>query len=152
MVNHAILVGNVGGEVEIHTFDNGDKKATFSLATSETYKTRDGEKKTTTEWHNIVCYRGLATLAENWIGVGSQLFVDGKIHYRSYTDKDGNKRGTTDIVAENIRLLSSKDGAAKSTENRQNEGTGKAKTGSDQSLPDPDNVREVAEEDSDLPF
>jgi single-strand DNA-binding protein len=151
MVNKVFLVGNVGKEAEVFTFDNGDKKATFSLATSETFKTKDGEKKTNTEWHTIVCYRGLATLAENWIGAGSQLFVEGKITYRSYQDKDGNRRGTTEIVAENIRLLGSKGGSAKSPENGQNEPIGKVITGSDQSLPQPDNVRPMSGTE-DLPF
>ena len=151
MVNKVFLIGNVGSDPEVRTLDNGSMVANFSLATSETYKDKSGETVTNTAWHNIVAWKHLADLADNYIRKGRQLFIEGKITYRTYTDKDGNKRGTTDIVAENIRLLGSKDGAAKSTENRQNEGAGRSTSGSGPELPEPDNVRTVEETD-DLPF
>jgi len=107
-VNKVILIGHVGKDPEIHSFDNGTKKASFSLATSETYKTKDGEQKTETQWHTVVCFRSLADLVEKWITKGKQLYVEGKVTYRTYEDKDGNRRGTTEILAENIRFIGGK--------------------------------------------
>jgi single stranded DNA-binding protein len=88
--NKVILVGNVGKDPEIRRFEN-NIKASFSLATSETYTPKGGDRVTQTEWHNIVAWRRLAELAENYIRKGSQILVEGKLRYRSYDDRDGNK-------------------------------------------------------------
>ncbi|MFA5218956.1 MAG: single-stranded DNA-binding protein [Bacteroidales bacterium] len=104
-VNKVILVGNVGKDPEIRHLENNLVLARFSLATSETYKNRNGEMVTNTEWHNIVAWRQLAELAERFIRKGRQLYVEGKITTRQWDDKEGNKRYTTEIVADNIRLL-----------------------------------------------
>ena len=104
-VNKVILVGNVGKDPEIRHLENNLVLARFSLATSETYKNRNGEMVTNTEWHNIVAWRQLAELAERFIKKGRQLYVEGKITTRQWDDKEGNKRYTTEIVADNIRLL-----------------------------------------------
>ncbi len=102
--NKVILVGNVGKDPEIRRFDT-TVKASFSLATSETYTPRGGEKVTQTEWHNIVAWRRLAELAENYIRKGSQILVEGKLRYRSYDDRDGNKRYVVEVEADMIQLL-----------------------------------------------
>lgn len=104
-VNKVILIGNAGKDPEVRYLDNGATVANFSLATSETYNNKNGERITNTEWHNIVMWRGLAQVAEKYIKKGSQLYIEGKIRSRSYDDKDGNKRFITEIVADNLTLL-----------------------------------------------
>ena len=105
--NKVILVGNVGKDPEIRRFES-NIKASFSLATSETYTPRGGEKVTQTEWHNIVAWRRLAELSENYIHKGSQILVEGKLRYRSYDDRDGNKKYIVEIEADMIQLLGRK--------------------------------------------
>jgi single-strand DNA-binding protein len=104
-VNKVILVGNLGKDPEAITFDNGVKKVSFSLATSESYKDKEGNKIDQTEWHNIVLWRGLADVAEKYLIKGSQVYIEGKIRTRSWDDKDGNKRYTTEINADNLIML-----------------------------------------------
>jgi len=105
--NKVILIGNVGKDPEIRRFEN-NIKASFSLATSETYTPKGGEKVTQTEWHNIVAWRRLAELSENYIKKGSQILVEGKLRYRSYDDRDGNKRYIVEVEADTIQLLGRK--------------------------------------------
>ncbi len=105
--NKVILVGNVGKDPEIRRFEN-NIKASFSLATSETYTPKGGDKVTQTEWHNIVAWRRLAELAENYIRKGSQILIEGKLRYRSYDDRDGNKKYVVEVEAEVIQLLGRK--------------------------------------------
>ncbi len=109
-VNKVILIGNVGKDPEIrHIESNNVSVAKFPLATSETYKNKNGEKVTNTEWHNVVMWRYLADFAEKHIKKGTQIFVEGKITSRSYDDKDGNKRYITEIIVDNVRLLGRRD-------------------------------------------
>lgn len=96
-VNKATLLGNVGKDPEIRTFDNGNKVANFSLATSEKYTKKDGEKVENTEWHNVSVFGKLADIVETWVKKGQQLYIEGKIKTRSY-EKDGEKRYVTEIV------------------------------------------------------
>ncbi len=110
-VNKVILVGNVGKDPEVRHLDQGVAVANFPLATSESYTSKSGEKITTTEWHNIVAWRGLANLAEKYIVKGRQLFIEGRIRSRSYDDKDGVKRYITEIYADTIQLLGKRDDA-----------------------------------------
>lgn len=105
MINKVILVGHVGRDPEIRHLDNNLTVARFSLATSETYKNKNGEKITNTDWHNIVVWRGLADVAERFVKKGSLICVEGKIRNRSWDDKDGNKRYTTEIDCDNFQLL-----------------------------------------------
>ncbi len=114
-INKVILVGNVGQDPEVKHLDNNVGLARFSLATSETYVAKNGEKVTTTEWHNIVLWRGLADLAEKYIRKGKQIYVEGRIRTRSWDDKDGNKRYTTEIYGDVVRLLSGREGASQDT-------------------------------------
>lgn len=107
-VNKVILIGNVGKDPDIRYLDSGVAIARFPLATSETYKNREGEKITTTEWHNIVLWRALAEVAEKFVKKGSQLFIEGRIRTRSYDDKDGNKKYVTEIVADTMQMLGKK--------------------------------------------
>lgn len=104
-INKVILVGNLGKDPEVRTLENGSKVANFTLATSETYKGRDGQRVTTTEWHNIVLWRGLAEIAEQFLKKGNQVYIEGKIKSRTWDDKDGNKRYTTEIQGDNLTML-----------------------------------------------
>ena len=107
-INKVILVGNVGKDPEIRTMESGVKKASFTLATSENFKNRAGEKETRTEWHNIVIWRNLADVVEKYVKKGSQLYLEGKITTRSYDDKDKVKRYITEIVVDNMQMLGKK--------------------------------------------
>ncbi len=104
-VNKVILVGNVGKDPETRYLEGGTVVSRFPMATSEVYKNRAGEKIENTEWHNIVAWRGLAEIVEKYVKKGSQLYIEGRIKNRSYTDKEGNTRYTTDIVADNMQML-----------------------------------------------
>lgn len=105
-VNQVTLIGNIGKDPEIRTLDNGVKVATFSLATSTGgFKKQDGtDVPEKTSWHNVVCWRGLADLAEKFVKKGDKLTVFGSISYREY-EKDGVKRYATDIIAYDIVLM-----------------------------------------------
>ena len=105
MVNKVVLIGNAGKDPEVRYLDNDTAVASFSLATSESYKDKNGEWQTKTEWHNIVVWRNTAKYVESRLKKGMQVYVEGKITTRSWDDKDGNKRYTTEIVANTIKLL-----------------------------------------------
>jgi len=107
-VNKVILVGNVGKDPEVRHLDSGVAVTTFPLATSETYRNKEGQKVTNTEWHNVVLWRGLAEVAEKYVKKGNPLYIEGKIRTRSWDDKDGNKRYTTEVIADNMQMLGSK--------------------------------------------
>lgn len=104
-INKAILVGNVGNDPEVRYLDSGTPVANFRLATSENYTNKNGERVSQTEWHSIVVWRGLAEVVEKYVKKGSQLYIEGRIRTRSWDDRDGNKRYTTEIVADNLQML-----------------------------------------------
>ncbi|MEG0518807.1 MAG: single-stranded DNA-binding protein [Bacteroidales bacterium] len=103
--NKVLLIGNVGKDPEVRHLESGSAVASFTLATTERFKDKNGALADQTEWHNIVCWRNLAELVEKYVTKGTQLFIEGKIRSRSWTDKEGQKRYTTEIIADNIRLL-----------------------------------------------
>ena len=109
-INKVILVGNVGKDPVVRYFDKGVAKATFPLATSESYSNQQGENVTSTEWHNIVLWRSLAEVAEKTVKKGSQVYIVGKIKTRSYVDKDGNNKYITEIVGDTMLVLEKKQG------------------------------------------
>ena len=104
-VNKVILVGNLGQDPEVRYLDNGVAVANFSLATTENYKNKQGERVSQTEWHNIVLWRGLAEVAEKYLKKGSNIYVEGKIRNRKWEDKEGNTRYNTEILADNMTML-----------------------------------------------
>jgi len=106
-VNRVILVGHLGKDPEVRHLESGRSVANFSLATSETYKNKNGEKVTNTEWHNIVIWSPLAQVAEKYLRKGSLIYVEGKLTNRSYDDKDGNKRYITEILVQSMTMLGS---------------------------------------------
>lgn len=107
-VNKAILIGNLGRDPEVRQLESGVKVATFSLATTETYKNKEGQKIEQTEWHNIVLWRGLAEVAEKYLKKGNPVYIEGRIRTRSWEDKEGQKRYTTEIIGDNMTMLSSR--------------------------------------------
>lgn len=140
-VNKAILICSAGKDAEVRMVGES-KVATFSVATNEKYKdSKSGEWKENTEWHNIVCWRHAAELAEKYIRKGTQLYVEGKIRTRSW-EKDGEKRYVTEIVADTIQLLGKKEESAPTPATHQRPQY--------QTTPLVDGV--VEPDDSDLPF
>lgn len=143
-VNKVILVGNLGKDPEVRHLENGAAVANFSIATSESYKDKNGNRQEQTEWHNVVLWRGLAQIAEKYLRKGSQIYIEGKLRTRSWQDKDGNTRYTTEVVGDNMTML------------------GGRGSGSDNSAPMPTAANEPAssgsanlnvdDDDDDLPF
>lgn len=110
-VNKCILVGRIGKDPEVRNLDNGATVANFTLATSESYKDKTtGEKKEVTDWHNIVLWRGLAEIAQKYLHKGDMIYVEGKLRTRSW-EKDGVTRYTTEIIGDNMTMLSTKGGS-----------------------------------------
>jgi single-strand DNA-binding protein len=138
-VNKVILVGNVGKDPETKNFDNGGKIVKFTMATTESYKNRAGEKVENTEWHNIIVSRkGLNDIAEKYIVKGSKLYVEGSLKTRSW-EQNGEKKYMTEIVVDNMTML------------------GKAGAGSSQKTepkpePKPEPQKSIVDDESDLPF
>ncbi len=108
-VNKVILVGNLGKDPELRYTPSGTAVVTFSLATTERYKDRDGNKQTKTEWHNIVAWRQLAEICGKYLHKGKQIYIEGKIQNRSYDDRDGNKRYISEVVVNEMQMLGSRD-------------------------------------------
>ena len=111
-----MLIGNVGRDPEVRYLDGnapggGTKVATFTLATSERYKDRNGELRENTEWHNIVCWRANADVAERFVHKGTQLYIEGRLRTRSYSDPQGVKKYTTEIQVDTLQLLGKRDEA-----------------------------------------
>lgn len=114
-LNKVMLIGNVGRDPEVRYLDGNNnpgsgstKVATFTLATTERYRDRNGELRENTEWHNIVAWRNSADVAEKYIRKGTQLYIEGKLRTRSWTDQTGNKRYTTEVTVDNLQLLGRK--------------------------------------------
>ena len=110
-LNKAMLIGNVGRDPEVRYLDgqSGNAKvATFTLATTERYRDRNGETRENTEWHNIVAWRSTADVVERFVKKGTQLYIEGRIRTRSWDDQSGNKRYTTEIIADTLQLLGRK--------------------------------------------
>ena len=145
-VNKVILVGNVGKDPEVRHLDSGVAVANFPLATSESYTAKNGDKVTTTEWHNIVLWRGLADVAEKYVTKGKQLYIEGRIRTRSYDDKDGNKRYITEIYGDVMQMLGTRDN------NQSGDSSGNTENQANQqpNIQEPD--IDVPEGDDDLPF
>jgi single-strand DNA-binding protein len=106
--NRVMLIGHLGQNPEIKTFGSDKKKASFSLATSETFKNDSGEKVTETQWHNLVVWGKLADISEKYLEKGKEIAIEGKIVTRNYTDKENIKRYITEIVVNELLIISAK--------------------------------------------
>jgi len=150
-VNKVILVGRVGADPELKNLQNDGKVVNFSIATSESFKGKDGTKTEKTEWHNIVAWGQLAEIISKNVSKGSQLYVEGKIQTRTWDDKDGNKKYTTEVVANQVTFLGSKktsdssENGGEATKNTQNSEKSKVSTPAAVTTGNND-------DDSDLPF
>jgi len=141
-VNKVILVGNLGRDPEIRTLESGVKVARFSIATTESYNDRNtGQRVDQTEWHNIVLWRGLAEIAEKYLRKGNQVYLEGKLQTRSYQDKDGITKYSTEVVGQNMNMLGGRSTASESSYESSN-----------QSTTPPANPVDLPEETDDLPF
>jgi single-strand DNA-binding protein len=106
--NKVQLIGNLGTDPEIKEFQSGKRMARLSLATTDFYKDNDGKKITSTQWHNLVIWGKMVDVAEQYLIKGKQVAVEGKLTYRSYENKDGEKKFFTEIVVNDLVLLGSK--------------------------------------------
>jgi len=104
-INKVILIGRLGRDPEVRYTANGDAVADVSLATTEYYKDKNGEKVEKTEWHNLVMWRSQAEFAKEWLKKGQLLYVEGRLQTRSWEDKEGQKRSKTEIQVDQITLL-----------------------------------------------
>jgi len=136
-VNKVILIGNLGKDPDLRYTPGGQAVATFSLATSEKWRDKDGVMQDKTEWHNIVFWGKQAELAKEYLAKGRQVYIEGRIQTRSWDDKDGNKRYTTEIVGQRMQFLGTKGGAEKEMPAA--------------SAPEPP-AADLGAEDDDLPF
>ena len=109
-INKVILIGRLGSDPEVRYTPSGVAVANFSVATSEEWKNKDtGEKQERTEWHRIVAWRRLGEICGEYLSKGKQIYVEGRIQTRSWDDRDGNKKYTTEIIANDIQFLGSRD-------------------------------------------
>ncbi len=106
--NKVQLIGNLGNAPEVRTLDGGKKMARFSIATNETYRNAKGEKITETQWHNIIAWGKVAEIAEKYLTKGKEVVVEGKLVNRNYTDKDGNKKYSTEVHVNELLMLGEK--------------------------------------------
>lgn len=117
-VNKVILIGNLGKDPELRYMPDGNAVANFSIATTERWKDKNGDKQEKTEWHNIVAYRKLAEICGEYLEKGSPVYIEGRLQTRKWQDKEGNNRYTTEIVADRMQMLGGKrdGGNSRSTE------------------------------------
>jgi single-strand DNA-binding protein len=106
--NKVQLIGRLGQDPEIINLDSGKKLAKFSVATNDSYKNANGERVEDTQWHNVVAWGKTAEIVENYVTKGKEIAVEGKLTHRSYEDKEGNKRYSTEVVCNELLLLGSK--------------------------------------------
>jgi single-strand DNA-binding protein len=149
MVNKVILVGNVGLDPEVRTTESGVKVARVRLATTERiYDRQTNESKELTEWHTITLWRGLADVVDRYVKKGSQLYIEGRLRTREWTDKDNIKRYTTEILADEMKLLGRKSDGQ--------QGGAPAPSGysapAQQPVQQPVSVPQVNDDPDDLPF
>ena len=104
IINRVQLTGNTGRKPEIKTFDNGSKLARFSVATSEEYTNKNGEKAKETQWHNVTAWGKIAELVESQVDKGTYVTIEGKLVTRNYTDKSGQKKYVTEVVASDVMV------------------------------------------------
>ncbi len=142
-VNKVILIGNLGKDPDLRNFEGGNVVANFTMATTEVYRDRNGNKVDQTEWHNIAMWGKLAEIAGKILRKGAKVYIEGRIKNRQWEDREGNKRHSIEIVAENFTLL----------DRRTGNGNGGGQTGQhdfDMSHSNPDTEKQMV--DDDLPF
>ena len=104
-LNKVMLIGRLGKNPDTMVFESGVKKTSFAVATNESFRDKEGNKIEKTDWHNIVCWRGVADVADKYLKKGSRVYVEGKLKTRSWDDKDGNKKYITEVEVSDLHLL-----------------------------------------------
>jgi single-strand DNA-binding protein len=135
VVNKVILIGRLGADPEIRYTPSGAEVATFRMATSESWTNKSGEKEERTEWHRIVAWRGLAKICGEFLSKGKLVYVEGRLRTRSWEDRDGNKRTTTEVEATDMKMLG---------------GVGEASRKAKE--PEAESAPPAAKEEEDIPF
>lgn len=110
-VNKVIVLGNLGKDPDLRHLPNGDAVCNFSLATTESWKDKEGNKQDKTEWHNVVIFRKLAEIAGEYLKKGRPVYIEGRLQTRKWQDKEGKDRYTTEIVADQMQMLGSREEA-----------------------------------------
>ncbi len=165
-VNKVILIGNLGKDPEIRTFGNGGKVANFSIATSETWKDKQGQRQEKTEWHNIAVFNeGLVGVIERYVKKGSKLYIEGKLQTRKWQDRDGNDKYTTEVVLQGyngvLTMLDSRDSqggggggrmSGGGSYNQDSGGYGNMNQGGSRSASAMEGPKEDFDLDDDIPF
>lgn len=128
-INKVILVGNLGRDPEVRYTPSGTAVANFTLATTETWTDRDGQKQSHTEWHRIVAWRRLGEICGEYLSKGKQVYIEGRIRTREWEDQDGNKRKTTEIEAQTMQMLGSRAQDEPSVHTNSGRGTESGPTG-----------------------
>ena len=155
MINKVILIGNGGADPEVRALEGGVKVARLRIATTERiYNRQTQETKEHTEWHNVTLWRNLADVADRFIRKGSQVYIEGSLRTRDWTDKDGNKRYATEIVANDLKMLGRRGDAPASGADNSYGGSYGGAAQSSQSSPSPsgDIAASAPQEVDDLPF
>lgn len=151
-LNKAILIGNVGAEPEVRAIGSGARVANFSLATNRSWTNSSGEEQEKTEWHRIVAWRKLADIVEQYVKKGDRIYIEGEIEYRSYEDKDGVTKYSTEINAREMIMLGGREGGSYGGDSGSSRGSSRAgaKTGGGDY--DDFQAPPMGDEDDDLPF
>lgn len=144
-----MLIGRLGKDPEVQRFESGTVKASFPLATNEVYTDRNGNKVENTDWHNIVMWRGLATVAEKYLRKGKLIYVEGKVKTRSWEDREGNKRYITEIEVQDMSMLDTRSSTVQSSSNQESTTNENQKVAPAVSTPAPN---EQVVSGDDLPF
>jgi single-strand DNA-binding protein len=147
-VNKVILLGNLGKDPEVRTLESGRKVAKFSLATTESYRDKNGEKVDRTEWHNVIFWGPIADVIEKYLKKGSTIYVEGRIVTRSYDDKEGVKKYVTEIEGQTMTMLGGKQGGSGYENNQNIDNSSKSNNNSNE----PVNQNILADDTDDLPF
>jgi len=148
-LNKVMLIGRLGKDPEVQRFESGTVKASFPLATNEVYTDRNGNKVENTDWHNIVMWRGLATVAEKYLRKGKLIYVEGKVKTRSWEDREGNKRYITEIEVQDMSMLDTRSSTVQSSSNQESTTNENQKVAPAVSTPAPN---EQVVSGDDLPF
>ena len=151
-LNIAQLIGNLGSDPEVRSTQGGQRVASFSMATSEEWKNKEGEKQEKTQWHRVIAWGKLADIIEEYVKKGDKVYVQGRIEYRQWDDKDGNKRYSTEIVIDKLIMLGSPSGksggsSARGTVDRATRGKAEQREDDFEEFPGA-----LQDEDDDLPF
>ena len=136
-VNRVMLIGNLGKDPDIQYLEGNIAVAKFSLATTETYKDRNGKLISQTEWHTVVLWRGLAELAQKYLHKGSLVYIEGRLRTRSWEDKEGNRKFATEVVGDNLIMLDKRVDGTHNSGNSQSDAGMEGYSSSDTSMGEP---------------